>query len=427
MSEQEIICPNCKHHIPLSEALSSQLEEKIRMKLETENDQSRQAILAEKENLEKEKREIEHLKKSIDEEVEKKTSEERVKMEQEKQDYQAIAEKKAEQALALQLKDLESQNKEKEAELEKAQHNELELMKRVREVEAEKKNVELEVQRKIEEERGKISDDVRKELDDLHRLKLAEKEKQMDQMKRTIDDLKRKSEQGSMQIQGDVQENDLKMLIKSSFPTDSVEDVSTGIKGGDLIQKVCNQFGVECGIILWESKNTKNWSKDWLTKAKQDQGLAKADIALLVSRVMPEGCSYFASIDGVWVCEYTHVLPLVSALRIGLQDVFKAKQSSKGKDEKMENLYQYLSSSQFSNRIENIVQAFSGMKSDLDKERNAMQRIWKKREQEIERVIGNTACMYGDLQGIVGATALPEVPSLSLPEGEADETETALF
>ncbi|EKE22213.1 MAG: hypothetical protein ACD_7C00020G0021 [uncultured bacterium] len=436
MTEQAIVCPKCKTKIPLTETLSAQIEEKVKSQLDEDNRKILDEITKEKEDLNKEKKKVESDKQSIEDEVKKRTDEERSKLEEEREGLKnkiahevekekgeliKKAEQKIQEDVALKLKDLENQNKEQGEKLEKAEQKELELRKKMRDVEVQKKNLDLELQRKMDEEREKITEEVKKEADESHRMKLLEKEKQMEQMRKTIEDLKRKSEQGSMQIQGDVQENELMQMIKNNFPIDIIEDVPTGIRGGDLIQTVNSQFGIKCGKVLWESKNTKNWSNDWLKKAKEDQGIAKADVCILVSRIMPEGVNYFANVDGVWVCEYTHALPLISALRLALYDVFQVKQSSLGKNEKMEMLYEYLAGSQFKNRIENIVLAFTGMKSDLDSEKRAIQRIWKKREQEIERVVSNTAGMYGDLQGIIGASALPEVKSLTLPEGVIEE------
>lgn len=440
MTEQAIICPKCKTEIPLTETLSIQIEEKVKSQLDEENRKKLEELTSEKEELKKEKEKLESDRKSIDDDIQKAIKSEREKLdaekakldeerasvekqvlerlEEEKETLRKKAEEKAREDFGVQLKDLEIQNKEQIEKLEKAENNELELRKQVREVEAQKKNLDLELQRKLDEERTKIAEEAKREADEEHRMKFLEKEKQMEQMRKTIEDLKRKSEQGSTQIQGDVQENELRQLVKDNFPIDVIEDIPTGIRGGDLIQTVNSHFGVKCGVILWESKNTKNWSNDWIKKAKEDQGLAKADVCVLVSRVLPEGKNCFVQIDGVWVCEYAYALPLVSVLRVALQNVFNAKQSSLGKNEKMEALYEYLSGSQFRNRIENIVMAFSGMKGDLEVEKRALQKIWKKREQEIDRVVNNTSWMYGDLQGIIGATVLPEVPSLALPEPE---------
>lgn len=467
-TEQTLICPKCRTNIPLTQALAAQIEEKVKGQLEAEHQKQLQDILKDKEQLEQErlkfendrkaseerinqqtetarkqleleKAQLQQAKMAIEQEVAKRTLAERETIEQqkrqilaereaigqtvaqelekEKQQLWQKAQEKAQESISLQLKDLESQNKEKEAKLLKAEEHELEMRKKMREIEEQKKNLDLELQRKLDEQKFKIVEQTKKESDEEHRMKLLEKEKQMEQMRKTIEDLKRKSEQGSTQIQGDVQENELKQLVKDNFPLDIIEDVPTGIRGGDLIQTVHSQFGVKCGVILWESKNTKSWANDWIKKSKEDQGLAKADLCIFVTRVMPEGTRYFTNLDGVWVCEYTHALALVSALRLVLLEIFNAKQASRGKNEKMEALYEYLSGSQFRNKIENIVIAFTGMKSDLESEKRAMMRIWKKREQEIEKVINNTAGMYGDLQGIIGAAVLPEVESLALPGG----------
>ena len=239
----------------------------------------------------------------------------------------------------------------------------------------------------------------------------------MEQMRKTIEELKRKSEQGSMQVQGDAQEEDLKFLLKSKFPTDTIEDVPTGIRGADLIQTVRNDFGVECGIIVWESKNTKAWNDEWIRKLKEDQGLVKGDLAILITSVLPEGLKNFGLQDGVWIIEYKYAIAISTILREQLIQIAKTKKSLEGTDEKMNQLHNYLTGPQFKNRMENIVLAFTQMQEDLSKEQRAFQRIWAKREKEIERVTTNTIGMYGDLQGIVG-NALPAMETLELESGE---------
>jgi len=255
---------------------------------------------------------------------------------------------------------------------------------------------------------------------------MAEKDKQLDQLRRSLEDAKRKSEQGSMQIQGDVQEEDLKLMLRSHFPVDMIEDVPTGIRGADLVQTVNTSFGNKAGVILWESKNTKAWSAEWIKKLKDDQALAKADVCILISQVLPEGVKDFALQGGVWVCSYEMAFSVASFLRVHLTQLSQVKQSLIGKDEKMELLYTYLSGSEFRNRVETIVGAFTSMQSDLETEKRAMQRIWKKREKEIERVVMSTSGMYGDLQGIVGAS-LPTIRALELPGAEEFEESEAGF
>lgn len=411
MSEQSIACPQCGTNIPLTEALSHKIKEQLKGEFEKEQQKRERELLNQKEALESEKKKLEEQRVSLDEEVSRKLA-------VEKEALWKKAQEKAAEKISTELADLKLQNEEREKELEEARKNELELRKRARAIEEREKSLELEMERKMDEEKEKIADQVRRTTEDEFRMKMLEKEKQLEQAQRQADDLRRKLEQGSMQIQGDVQENDLRDILRTTFFGDAIEDVPTGIRGADLVQTVNNQFGQACGIILWESKNTKAWSQDWIKKLRGDQGLAKADICILVTKTLPEGIQSFGLVDGVWVCEYSFALPLAQTLRLSLVEIHKAKQSSVGKGEKMEALYEYLSGSQFKNRIENIVIAFSGMKEDLESEKRAYQRIWSKREKEIERVTLNTVGMYGDLQGILGAS-LPHVEKLELSSGES--------
>jgi hypothetical protein len=270
-------------------------------------------------------------------------------------------------------------------------------------------------------EKEKQTEKILKDYEENSRLKMLEKEKQLEQMHRQIEDLKRKSEQGSMQIQGDVQENDLKRMLSENFPIDTISDIATGVRGADLIQIVRNSLGANCGTIIWESKNTKAWEEKWIKKLKEDQALSNADICVLVSKALPEGINGFKQIEGVWVTNYSSVVALTFALRAQLIELAQVKGSLVNRDEKMEVLYNYLGSSQFKNRIENIVLAFKGLRDELEKEKRAYTKIWARREKEIERVMNGTVGMYGDLQGIIGA-GLPEIKELSMPEEFEDDT-----
>lgn len=412
MSDQTITCPNCNTSISVTASLSAQ----IRQQLEAEVGKKQQQELAKLESERKKLLDQEGILKNKLEEADKNLQEQ---LQKEKQKMWAIAKqeakKLADEETGSKLKELEEENKRKSEALKNAEAQELELRKKSRDVEERAQKLELEITRKMDEERQKIAEQAKKQALEEQRLKTLEKDKQLDQMRQQIEELKRKSEQGSMQIQGEVQEDDLKAMLQSHFPSDTIEDVEKGIRGADLVQTVRNNFGQQSGVILWESKNTKEWKDEWIKKLKEDQGLVKADICILVSAVLPKGIETFALIDNVWVVNYHSVLLLTAALRVQLHNLSQLKLSVVGKDEKMEMLYQYLSGTQFRNRVENIVSAFSSMKADLDKEKRAFERIWKKREQEIERVISNTSSMYGDLQGIIGK-GLPTVDSLELPE-----------
>lgn len=391
-SDQTITCPDCGTQIPLTKALSEQVEHRL------------------KHQLEKQKQEFEkELKTKLDTQLTK-----------EKKRLWQVAQEKAAEKQNKELKDLQEQLKENSKKLEESEKNELELRKKARELEEKEKKIELEMARKLDEERKKIIESTKKEEAEQQRLKLQEKDKQLEIMRKQIDDLKRKAEQGSMQIQGEVQEDDLKELLATTFMKDEVTDVPQGVNGADLIQRINANIGTPLGTILWESKNTKAFSDKWISKLKQDQGIVKAEVAILVSRVLPDDIQGFGLKNGVWVVGYSHVIPLASALRLHISEVSKVKQSLVGRDEKMEVLYTYLSGAQFKNRIENIVMAFMNMKKDLETEKRSFQRLWNKREKELEKVVMSTSSLYGDLQGIIGGS-LPTIQQLELPGADDDE------
>ena len=445
MPDQTILCPHCQQSIPLSQALSEQVKHELEAQFAQEQEANLKKLQEQAVALEKEKqllasqrmtlvKQQEALRQELAEKLaeQKKTieAESQLKLESEKKKMWTMAQQKAaekaREETQLKLKELEDENRKKTDELRKAEQLELELRKKSREVEEKAQKLELEVQRKIDEERQKIAEDAKKQADEENRLKSLEKDKQLEMMRKQIEELKRKSEQGSMQIQGEVQEEDLKQILQSAFPIDIVEDVEKGIRGADLVQTVMNSYGQQCGVILWESKNTQAWNDQWVKKLKEDQNIVKADVSVIVSKVLPRGVESHTVIQNVWVVDYQSVLLLTQALRIQLQQICQVKSSLVGREEKMEVLYTYLSGTQFKNRVENIVSAFISMQEQLIKERRAMQAIWNRREKEIERVINNTTGMYGDLQGIIGGS-LPSIHQLELPDGEVEDGELGLF
>jgi hypothetical protein len=242
---------------------------------------------------------------------------------------------------------------------------------------------------------------------------VLEKEQTITSMQHQIEELKRRAEQGSQQLQGEVQELELESILRAKFPLDILEPVPKGEYGGDLLHKIINSQGQPCGTILWESKRTKNWSDGWLSKLRDDQRAAKAEIALIITKTLPKGIEAFDLIEGVWVVEPRCAIPIAIALRHSLIEIVATRQISEGQQTKMELVYQYLTSSRFRHRVQAIVEKFSDMHEDLDRERKSMTRLWAKREEQIRGVIEATAGMYGDLQGIAGKS-LQEIEGLNV-------------
>lgn len=403
MSDQTITCQKCGAEIPLTEAITQKIKGELKSELE-------KGVKKREQELDQKEQTLAESQKGVDTEVAK-------RLESEKQKLWKVAQEKAEEKISTKMLDLKKENEEKEKQLGEMREEELKLREKTREIESREKNLKVDLERKLDQERQTISEQAKKDATDEMRGKLAEKDKQLEQTQKALDEARRKAEQGSMQIQGDAQEDELKAILESAFPADTITDVSTGVKGADLIQTVFATGGVKSGVILWESKNTKAWDKKWISKLKDDQVRSKADICIFVSRVLPNDIENFAFRDGIWITNYDYVLPLVSALRFHLTELHHTKQSLIGKDEKMEHLYHYLAGPEFKSKIENIMHTFIGMQTDLTAEKRAMEKIWGKREKGIERVIANTSGMYGDLQGIIGAS-LPDIQALELPSGE---------
>ena len=401
MAQDTIKCPKCGKTIKLSQAISEDIEAEIRNKCEKQAE-------------EKIKSEIGKLKikeQTLAKEYEDKKEQFNIRLAKERKQIEDKARRDISQAQQAELADLKDQLAKKGEKLKKAEQEELDLRKKQRDLEDKTRSMEIEVARKIDEERQKIVDKISEEAGERHRLKDAEKEKQMIDMRKQIEDLKRKAEQGSQKTQGEVLELDLEEALSREFPFDAIESVAPGIKGADIVQVVKTQSGRECGKILWETKRTKNWNDQWINKLKSDQRNAKADISVLVSETLPDGFKQFREINGVWVTDIASVICLSVALRVVLNQVAKERALQTGKQEKAELVYGYITSIEFKNRVEAILEAFRSMKDDLDAERRSMERSWSKREKQIQQVVLNISGMHGDLAGLAGAS-LPGIKTL---------------
>jgi hypothetical protein len=399
MKEQTVKCPKCGYEIPLTEAFTQQIEDRLRADYE-EAAKKRQA-------------QYDQALKEKDKEIQAAIAAERPRVE-------AQARERAKEAFATELADLRQQVTERNQQMEAARQQELTLRKRQRELEEKQKTMELDVARKLDEERKGIWDQASAKTSEESQLKLREKELQLEQMRAQIEELKKKAEQGPQQRQGEVLELTLEEALGTAFRNDTIEPVKKGLKGGDILQHVMSVGGVHAGTILWEMKRTKMWAAGWVPKLKDDQRDAKAELAVIVTEVLPAGLKAIGNVDGVWVSDFASVMGLAMVLRHNLLAVADARSALVGQQGKMERLYEYLCGTHFRHRVEGIVEAFSAMKKDLDAEKRAMEKHWALREKQIEIVVKNTAGMYGDLQGLIGA-ALPTVPTLELPAGPAEE------
>lgn len=404
----KIKCPQCGHLFPVDEALSKQAEERIRLEYEERAARQAENIKKQKEELEVEKERIENLKEEQEQVIKERLETERLKLKSE-------TEAQVRDEFGDRLQSLQEENEKRRKENKELKQHELELLKKENALKEKEEELQLEIEKEMLAKRDEIAEDVRKNEQERNELKFREYKKQLEDQKKLIEEMKRKSEQGSMKMQGEVQELALEELLKTQFSYDIIEDVPTGVQGADVIQTVVNEIQQVCGKIIYESKRTKSFSDKWIEKLKNDQRRQQAELAVIVTEVMPKGMDRFGGKDGVWICNYQEVKGLSLVLREMLIKTHSVKSAEVNKTDKMEMLYNYLTGEDFSRRVSAIVEGFSTLKTDIDKEKRAMQKIWKEREKQIEKVITNTIDMYGSIKGIAGK-AVGTVKALELPE-----------
>lgn len=411
MAEPTVVCPQCKTEIKLTESLAAPLLESVRRDYEQRLTQKDAEVARHEKTLQEREATLQKAKESLDEEV-------AAKLQRERAGIAAEEAKKAKRALendldqrAKEITELQEILKQREMKLAEAQKAQAEVTRKQRELEDAKRELELTVAKRVQAELDAACDKAKKDAEEELKLKVLEKEQTIVSMQRQIEDLKRRAEQGSQQLQGEVQELEIESLLRSRFPRDMIQSVPKGEFGGDVLHRVVGPLGQPCGTILWESKRTKNWSDTWLPKLREDQRTAKAEIAVIISQALPKDVETFDLVDGVWVAHPRVLLPIAITLRNTLIEVASARQASEGQQTKMEMVYQYLTGQRFRQRIQAIVEAFSSMREDLDRERKAITKQWAKREEQIDRVMQATVGMYGDLQGIAGKT-LQEIEGL---------------
>lgn len=395
----EIKCPNCGHVFEPTEAIRDQVEKELNLKaVDWQKKKNEEFQL----KLEDEKKKLtetlgENLRKSITDDF------------------------------ANKLRMLEENKKDTEEKLRQSRQKELEFLKMEQELKTRAEELDLTVQKRLREEREKLSVELRKleeqkiaARDQEHQLKVKELEKQLDDQKKLAEEMRRKAEQGSMQLQGEVQELVLEKILQEAFPTDTIEEVGKGVEGADCLLIVRNSQGVECGKIIFESKRTKGWNNGWVEKLRSDMRKKQADLAILVSQVYPRGMDCFGEKDGIWIASFREVIHLTIALRNALIRIEEVKQSEENKGDKMQLLYNYLTGLEFRQNIEAIVEGFMAMKNSITRERVQMEKMWKEREKQLEKVLMSTSGLYGSIKGIAGAS----VQDIPLLDGAGDDITT---
>jgi hypothetical protein len=411
MNTNTIDCPKCNTKIEINKVLTAQLEERIREELQADVDAQRAAVAKETEALAKQKAAVA---KAVAEAEQKVRSGIEAGLAEAKSALTAEARKKAKEDLAVELQEKAERVGELETKLKAAQTTELALRKRERELQEKQETLDLEVAKRIKAETDSAREAAKKQAAEEHELKTKESQEQISGLRKQIDELKRKAEQGSQQTQGEALELILEDVLGRAFPLDGIQPIAKGVNGADILQRVVEPSGMECGGILWETKNAKKWNPAWLTKLRDDQRNAKAVIAVLVTEVMPPGQTRLDHIDGVWVCDRLTAVGLGLALRAGLVELAKSRQAADGKAGKIERVYDYLTSAEFRQRVSGMVEPLVQLQDGLNKERRAMERIWSAREKQIQSAIQCMHGMYGDLQGIVGYN-LPTLAGMELP------------
>ena len=412
LDSQKIQCPHCHTDISIDAVLTQQIENKIKKEFEAAQRVKEQALADKEKALQTRATELIETQKNLEASVSTKVSElvatEKIRLHKEAQ--QAAAREQNEKTAML-----EAALQEKDIKLSEARKNELTLRQEKMKLAEEKETFELEKIRQLEEAKVAITIEVSRRATEEQQNVIAQLRKQLSDATKAKDDLARKLEQGSQQLQGEVLELALEENLRMEFPHDEILPVPKGVTGADVIQKVCDRSGRVCGQIVWELKQTKAWSDGWIQKLKDDQRTIKADVAVIVSAVLPEGVKGFAFREGVWICDIKFSIPLAMSLRMNLESLTRERAMSVGKNEKMEFLYAYLTGVEFKQRVEAIVEAFTSMEEGLRKERIAYERIWAEREKQIRKVISNTVGMYGDLGGLV---TLPHIKTLELGSGD---------
>jgi hypothetical protein len=415
-----IKCPSCGHEFEATDAFREEVQREL-------NSKAKEWLSKKEEEFRQKEISFQQILEAKEIELINKIAEEKLKLQKELQESirkSVLADYENELNL---LKQSAADADEK---LKLSRKKELEYLQKESELKRKEEELELQLKRKINEEREKLSLEIRniekqrlEQLENDYKLKLAEKEKQLEDQKKLAEEMKRKAEQGSMQLQGEVQELALEEMLRSTFPFDIISEVGKGVRGADCIQTVRNNFGQECGKIIFESKRTSSFTNEWIEKLKTDMRSLSADIAVIVTKAMPKDMDCFGVKDGVWICTFSEVRALTAVLRDGVIRVFNAAKSNENTGDKMQLLYTYLTSNEFAEQWKAIREGFMNMKISIQKERDAMEKLWKAREKQLEKVLLNAAHIRGSIEGISGL----ETVDLNLLEDVEEDTESKLI
>ena len=407
-SIEKITCPNCSFNFDVEEALAGKLKERLSQDFQKEKENWIQELNQSKLKLEEQKKIFEETKKKENEIFKNKLQQ---AIDLQKSDIRKNLNEEFEMRMKQQSEELERKSKQ----LNELREKEIQLEKLKLKMDEQEKEIELKYQRLLKEELNQKEELIKKRTQDEMQMKILEKDKMLEQQKKLIEEMKRKSEQGSMQLQGEVMELAIEDYLAQNFPIDDIEEIKKGARGGDCVQIVNTRDRRSCGKIYYESKRTKEFQPSWIEKFKADIRTIGADIGVLVTQAYPKDFERMGQINGIWICSFEEFKSLSYVLRESVIKVDRAKASQKNKGDKMEMLYQYLTSNEFKLQVEGIVEGFTQMQTDLQKEKNAMQKIWNQREKQIQKVLLNTSSMYGSIQGLAG-NSISNIDALEMPE-----------
>ena len=417
----DIKCPNCGTIIDVENVLAADIEQKLQQQYQDKLQQSLNKVEEDKRKLLADQAMFEEKKKNENEIFAQKLQQEKQKLETEIQEQ---LRKSIAADFENKLRMLENNNAETEEKLKEARGKELEFLQKEQQLKNKEAELEITLQKKMQQERTVIAEQIRNQeteknnlKETTYQLKVKELELQLDEQKKLADEMKRRAEQSSMQRQGESQEILLEEILKENFPFDIIEEVGKGVEGADCMQIIRNSAGVVCGKIIYESKRTKAWSNNWVEKLKSDKRNKGADAAILVTQAFPKDIDRFGEKDGIWLCGFTEVNSVAHLLRNGIIKVFEANKAQEGKGDKMQMLYDYLTGNEFRGQVEAIMEGFMAMKQGIAKEKIQMNKIWSEREKQLEKVLISTSGMYGSVKGIAGAS-IADIPLL---DGTDDE------
>jgi hypothetical protein len=409
--ENSISCPSCGTAINVNEVLYHQLEGQIKKDYDRKSAEREKDLQGKLELLQTEKellaQEKEKLKEVVDAEVQTKLKTEKTKLEE-------LLRNKIEQETSEQVEQMQKELGEQSEKLKELNKSKAEIERLKREKDQLREDIALEKEKEFSDKLREEQKRIQQVVEEANTLKLKEREQIIEGLKGQLEEARKKAEQGSMQLQGEVQELEIESILRGMHPLDEITEIKKGQRGADIIQVVRNMQGTACGKIYYESKRTKHFENGWLQKLKEDNLEAKADILVIITEAMPDGVDKFVIRDGVWICSFREIRSLTMALRYALVQVQAVTITQQGKETKMELLYNYLTSQEFRGAFEAIIDGFNEIREGHAKEKQRIQAFWKEREKQLERVLGNAVGFYGSLKGIAGAS----IPDIKLLESD---------